>query len=159
MSLFEHYRQYAGSRYWRRLPEPAVHDHPLSGTLHSMSPEDLKAQVHQKFPQIALAADHRHAKYWGDCPPDGAHSWLESLANALNDEMRGRVAAAVHLPLMQHIENALDSSEEVYRCVDVAFVENLYWQIGGERAAPYWALMPTRLRKLYLGFHPRPPVP
>ena len=121
--------------------------------------EELKAQVHEEFPLIAAAADRRYAKYWGDDPPEGAYSWFESLANALNDEMRGRVSATVHLALMRHLEVALDSSEEVYRCMDVAFVENLFWQVGGERAAPYWELMPDRLRELYLGFHTRPPVP
>ena len=121
--------------------------------------EDLKAQVHEKFPQIASAADRRHARYWGDYPPEGAYSWFESLANALNDEMRDRVPAAVHLPLMRHLEGTLDGSKEIHRCMDVAFVENLFWQVGGERAAPYWEVMPKRLRELYLGFHSRPPVP
>ena len=121
--------------------------------------EELKTQVHEKFPLIAVAADRRHEQYWGDAPPEGAYSWFESLANALNDEMRGRVPPTVHLPLMQHLEGALNSSQEVFRCMDVAFVENLFWQVGGERAASYWELMPVRLRELYLGFHSHPPVP
>ena len=140
-------------------PTAAGHERPLSGTLHCMLLEKLKAQVHEKFPVIAAAADRRHEKYWGDYPPEEAYSWFESLANALNDEMRDRALPAVHLPLMRHLEGALGSSEEVYRCIDVAFVENLFWQVGGERAAPYWELMPGRLKELYLGFHPRPPVP
>lgn len=140
-------------------PQPDAHDRPLSSTPHSMFLEDLKAQVHDKFPQIASAADRRYAMHWGDYPPEGTYSWFESLANALNDEMRDCVSAAVHLPLMRLLEGTLDSSEEVYGCLDVAFVENLFWQVGGERAAPYWELMPNRFRELYLRFHSRPPVP
>ena len=121
--------------------------------------EELKTQVHEKFPLIAAAADRRHERYWDNDPPEGAYSWFESLANALNDEMRARVPPTVHLPLMRHLEGALDRSQEVCRCMNVAFVENLFWQVGGEHAASFWELMPGRLKELYLGFHSRPPVP
>lgn len=124
-----------------------------------MSLDQLKAQVHEKFPPIAAAADRRHEAHWGSLPPEGAYSWFESLADALNDEMRALKPPAIHLPLMRHLEGALDSSEEVFRCIDVAFVENLFWQVGGERAAPYWASMPDRLKRLFLEFHTHPPVP
>ncbi len=84
---------------------------------------------------------------------------VRELGQRAEDEMLGRVHPTVHLPLMRHLEGALDSSQEVYRCMDVAFVENLFWQVGGGRAASYWELMPGRLKELYLGFHSRAPVP
>ena len=107
-----------------------------------MSLQGLEAEVHASFPLISQAADRRHEKHWGDLLPDDAYMGFESLANALNDERRGGMPAAVHRPLLGHLEDALGRSDEVDRCIDVAFVEKLFWQVGGERAAPYWESMP-----------------
>jgi hypothetical protein len=46
---------------------------------------------------------------------------------------------------------------EVRNCIDVSFVENLFWQVTPDRSGPYWARMPDLLKRLYLGFHSKPP--
>jgi hypothetical protein len=63
-----------------------------------------------------------------------------------------------HRGLLARLERALNSSEEVFKCLDVAFVENLFWQVPASKATPYWEQLPARFKALYQGFHHRTPV-
>ncbi|WP_459874025.1 DUF7674 family protein [Endothiovibrio diazotrophicus] len=47
---------------------------------------------------------------------------------------------------------------EVRNCIDVAFTENLFWQVKEENATPHWELLPSNLRDLHVGFHGRTPL-
>lgn len=86
------------------------------------------------------------------------HSWFESLANAVNLEMSRGIDPTTHGALFARLERALNSSEEVFRCLDVAFVENLFWQVPTANADPYWQNLPARFKALYEAFHHRKPV-
>jgi len=125
-----------------------------------VSLQELFEQVRSTFPTISEAADRLHERHWGSDLKDSLspYAWFESLANALNAEMSRGADPKLHLALFSHLERALDSSEEVFRCLDVAFVENLFWQIPSRKAAPYWQLLPSRFRTLYEEFHRHPPV-
>ena len=119
---------------------------------------DLYNAVRAKFPAIREKADRIHVRQWGEIDPEFAYSWFESLAYALNGEMSSKVDCQVHEPLLTYISSVLPSaSEPVYRCIDVAFVENLFWQVPSIMCAPYWERLPLPLRELYLGFHHREP--
>ncbi|WP_425551824.1 DUF7674 family protein [Ideonella azotifigens] len=49
------------------------------------------------------------------------------------------------------------ASDGIPRCIDVAFVENPFWQVPSARCSPYWQQMPQPLRDLYLELHRREP--
>lgn len=123
-----------------------------------MSIDELFAQVHDSFPTISEAADRHYERQFGAESPVHAYSWFESLANALNLEMSHGIDPTTHRGLLTRLERALNSSEEVFKCLDVAFVENLFWQVPATKAAPYWEQLPVRFKALYQGFHHRTPV-
>ncbi|MDD0844294.1 DUF7674 family protein [Pseudomonas sp. Gutcm_11s] len=115
--------------------------------------------VRSAFPDIAAKADREYLAYWGEPFPEYEYSWFQSLANALNAQMKKAVAPANHLPLFTLISDALgDCSAEVRNCIDVSFVENLFWQVPADRAEGYWQQLPAPLKQLYLGFHRRAPA-
>lgn len=124
------------------------------------SVEQLYCEFRDSFPDISAKADRNYAKYWSEKPSiKGAYSWLQSLANALNAEMAREVSYSVHEPLFVFINKVLaNCSEEVFKCIDVSFVENLFWQVSKTKAEPYWNPMPSRLKELYVGFHGTPPL-
>ncbi|WP_028102260.1 DUF7674 family protein [Pseudoduganella violaceinigra] len=119
---------------------------------------DLYNAVRSKFPAIRKKADTIHVRQWGEIDSEFAYSWFESLANALNAEMNRQVEFKVYEPLFVYFGHVLqNASEEVYRCIDVAFVENLFWQVSSAKCAAYWPQLPPAIRELYLGFHHREP--
>jgi hypothetical protein len=125
------------------------------------TPEQLQTRVRAQFPEVSAKADQEFLRYWGDdaYAPEGAYSWFESLANALNAEMNGAVSYTVHAPLFACIGDVLAGcGKPVYECIDVAFVENLFWRVTVSKAAPYWHALPRPLQDLYIGFHNRPPL-
>jgi len=123
-----------------------------------MSLEELYAEVRSKFPPISEAADRHYERQFGSEPPVYHYSWFESLANALNLEMSRGTDPRVHRDLLANLERALNSSEKVFQCLDVAFVENLFWQVPTAKAIPYWQHLPARFKALYEAFHHRTPV-
>lgn len=120
---------------------------------------DLYQRVREKFPPISLSADRHFQKRWGDSLDVGIeYAWFEALADALNAEMQREVPYAIHGPLFQFIEGAfLQGADPVRKCIDVSFVENLFWQVPSRKCEPYWKQLPPNLRQLYTEFHRRDP--
>lgn len=115
--------------------------------------------IHQHFPQISQRADQLFADDWGEFEPAASYIWFEKLAYAVNGEMRRSVAPGAYEELFGYIDSVLESaSDEVFTCIDVAFTENLFWQVPEMAALPYWQGLPSSLRRLYLGFHSKPPA-
>ncbi|MDF3197029.1 hypothetical protein [Pseudomonas sp. 1928-m] len=120
---------------------------------------DLYNVVRDRYPEITEAADRVHVKMWGELDPEFAYSWFESLANALNGDMNKGINASNHMKLFSFFNQALQGcSPEIKNCIDVAFVENLFWQVPSAKAEPYWAKLPASLKELYMGFHNRAPL-
>nr|WP_316643356.1 hypothetical protein [uncultured Roseateles sp.] len=119
---------------------------------------ELYDSVRAKFPGIRESADRVHARQWGEEDSEFAYIWFESLASAINLEMSREVDFAVREPLFLYISGAFpQASDPVRQCIDVAFVENLFWQVPSAKCAPYWEQLPPLLRRLYLDFHRREP--
>ncbi len=119
---------------------------------------ELHQAVKAKFPLLCRMADEMHLRRWGEFDPELSYAWFESLAQALNREMSRQIDARVHRPLLSYLSGVLPSaSEPVRQCIDVAFVENLFWQVPQAKCRPYWECLPPRLRALYLDFHRREP--
>lgn len=116
--------------------------------------------VRDQFPALTTRADAEFAKRWDKLDPEFvAYSWFESLADALNADMRRGVNAEAHRRLFSFINAALtSSSDEVVNCIDVSFVESLFWRVSAEQAYPYWVWLPQGLKDLYIAFHHRNPV-
>jgi hypothetical protein len=120
---------------------------------------ELRDAVKGDFPEIAAQADVVHIKQWDSLDPQFAYSWFESLAKVLNAEMLSAVEYETHAPLFNFINSTLSScGEEVFKCIDVALVENLFWRVPSAKAEPYWQGLPNPLKKLYTGFHGRTPL-
>jgi hypothetical protein len=114
-----------------------------------------------KFPELAEKADREHVKYWGEAPTveESAYVWFESVSRALNNDMRGGAFIDESGTFFQFVADVLRASgEDVKRCIDASFVENLFWQVSPRKAAPYWQRLPQELKRLYLDFHSHSPT-
>lgn len=116
--------------------------------------------VRERFPILAQKADRKYIKDWDMQPSEGdAYIWFRFVANALNDEMRRGAFFPEGAEAFIFIADAFASAgEEVKQCIDVSFVENLFWQVPPAKAAAYWKNLPPQLQELYLGFHSTPPI-
>lgn len=117
--------------------------------------------IKEKYPAISAKADAEYVRLLGDFTDSEyySHSWFEALANALNKEMGREVPAASYEELLAVISSSFESGDEaVQKCIDVAFVENLFWQVSRVKCQTYWAVLPENLKDLYLDFHHRSPL-
>lgn len=119
---------------------------------------DFYRQTRALFADLAELADKEYLEYWGNSPEEeeevAAYSWFESVANALNRKMRHGLFVTETAAFFSYVSVVLSQcSEEVANCIDVAFVENLFWRVPPDKASPYWAVLPPALQTLYLGFH------
>lgn len=88
-----------------------------------------------------------------------SYSWFEALANALNDEMRKDIDPGTHGELFETISNAFSTEgSDIKNAIDVAFVENLFWQVPENKSECYWVVLPKTLKELYVNFHGRTPL-
>jgi hypothetical protein len=114
-----------------------------------------------KFPDLTEKADRQHIGYWDESPTEehDSYIWFESVSRALNREMQGGHYIKECQVFFQFVDSVLRTgSDEVKKCIDVAFVENLFWEVSPGKAGPYWQVLPQRLQKLYLDFHARSPL-
>ena len=123
------------------------------------SVKTLYIAVRQRFPDLAEQADQEHVRLWGELDIELAYSWFGSLANSLCAMMRRQEMLERCRELFGYVEDQFQMGDDAVRnCVDVSLVENLFWQVPGELARPYWDCLPPRLKELYLGFHARSPI-
>ena len=123
-----------------------------------MNVQALYLEVRKRYPEVSASADRVHLATWGE-PDDGmSYVWFGSLATALNRQMNRAVDVHVHQSLFDFLaQAAAGATPEVLNCIDVSFVENLFWQVPSHKAMPYWRDLPEALKALYLGFHGRAP--
>lgn len=117
--------------------------------------------IKERYPVLAAKADTEFERLWGDFVDDEyySYSWFEALANALNQEMKRGVGASECEELLSVISANFESGDDdVRQCIDVAFVENLFWQVSPDRSAAYWMALPENLKCLYIDFHSRSPL-
>jgi hypothetical protein len=115
---------------------------------------DLEAALRQQFPESVTDVDRRHVEHWGSLDPEFTYSWFESLAHVPNAQM-GRSSGQVRYDkIVKFMDEALPhGSSEVANCIDVAFVENLFWQVPSSNAELSWKRVPEPQKALYLAFH------
>ena len=82
---------------------------------------------------------------------DAPHIWLERFSQLTTDALKqGEFArAAEHLRLISGLLDAGD--EPTARCIDVAYVESLMWDIDDDELKRQgWKVIPGNLRSLYI---------
>lgn len=113
----------------------------------------------KRFPEMTQGADARHIKVWGSVDDETAYSWFESLAGAINDQMGASKEVANLSSIFSYFDELLRGSDKKIRnCIDVSFVENLFWEVQPSSAANAWDALPHSMQQLYVRFHGRPPT-
>lgn len=123
--------------------------------------DEFCRSVKERYPTISAKADAEYERMLGDYidPEYYSYSWFEALANAINREMSREVPASEYQELLTVISSHFVSGDEAVRkCIDVAFVENLFWHVSKAKAATYWAVLPESLKGLYIDFHHQSPL-
>ena len=124
-----------------------------------MSVLGMYCDFRSRFPEMAQAADTRHVKKWARVNDATAYSWFESLAGAINDQISAAEKDTDLLSVFSFFDEQLQGSDmEVKNCIDVSFVENLFWEVRPSSAANAWDAMPNSMQQRYLKFHGQPPT-
>lgn len=126
-----------------------------------MNTEEFQNIVREKFPGISVKADTEYSRQWDDFkdPEYYSYTWFHALANAMNLEMIKEVSPEKYTELISFISQVYENSnEEIQKCIDVSFVENLFWQVVPEKSKGYWALLSPKLKDLYVSFHRSDPL-
>jgi hypothetical protein len=114
--------------------------------------------VQTKFPELAVLANQEHIYKFGDEDFELDSLWFESFANTVNREMSyGKGLETCQLVFNYFSEVFEKGVPEIRNCIDVSFVENLFWKVSSENSEIYWQLLPENLKHLYLGFHGKVP--
>jgi len=115
-------------------------------------------EFRNQYPELTKAADAIHVKTWGSVDHETVFCWFESLAEAVNDQMGVPEQHAELTSVFKYIEmKFVDGSNEVKNCIDVSFVENLFWRVSPRNTGLVWTVLPTHLQRLYIAFHGRQP--
>lgn len=123
-----------------------------------MSVEEMYEDFRSQYPEWTKSADARHIEILGAGEAEGAFLWFESLASALNAQMGIPEKRAEISVIFRYFEKCFCiGSNEVKKCIDVSFVENLFWDVRPNNAIPAWADLPKKLQQLYVDFHSQPP--
>ena len=124
-----------------------------------MSRDKFCEEVKAKFPAISAKADREYIRQWGEFETDlYSYSWFESLANALNIEMGKGIPPKDYQDLFSFVSNGfLKGDEDTKNAIDVAFIENLFWNVSSSASELYWNTLPENLKDLYLSFHRKKP--
>lgn len=120
---------------------------------------ELFDTTRERFPAIAREADALHLRLWDEVDPETPFLWFESLAGALNEAMLSGAEAERFDALFGYLADAFDEGDdEIRSCIDASFVENLFWEVPGARAEPFWRRLPENLRGVYMAFHGGAPL-
>lgn len=120
---------------------------------------ELYAAIRVRYPTSAERADKEHLRRYGELRPELAFVWLESLAATVNAGMSWKTPNPEHTSLFRDIASAFrEGTEEIRRCIDVSFVENLFWEVPAEKVQAHWQSLPSVLQELYVAFHKRTPL-
>ncbi|WP_444939351.1 DUF7674 family protein [Microbulbifer sp. JMSA002] len=123
-----------------------------------MNLDDYYKSVKTRFPEVSTRADKLYDSYWNSLVKMefSSYSWFESLANAVNGAMLKGTPSEEVVSMLVDIGHAYTQGEDdLQNAIDVAFVENLFWQVPKDKSKPYWEKLPGNLQDLYVGFHGR----
>ncbi|WP_284620809.1 DUF7674 family protein [Aquabacterium humicola] len=119
----------------------------------SADPEHLAAlriveKIRAEFPAEAAEIDEALAR---DGYVNAYHTWVERFSQFTTDAIkRGDLTkATAHLNLLSRL--LAQGDEFTLRCIDVAYVESLMWDVKDEKIKKSgWKRVPANLRALYV---------
>jgi len=121
--------------------------------------EDLLDVVRTRFPELAEKTDRMHMQRYMDEEFELNFLWFECLADVLNAEMAAQVPYENYAPLFDFLSaRVAEGKVKILECIDVAIVENMFFDVSAADAKPYWKNLPQSLKELYVGFHAHPPL-
>lgn len=118
----------------------------------------LVKDVQTKFPELAASANQEHIYKFKDEDFDLDSLWFESFANSVNRAMSSENGLETCRLVFNYFSEVYEKEDsEIRNCIDVSFVENLFWNVSSENSEICWQYLPENLKHLYLGFHGRAP--
>ncbi len=114
--------------------------------------------VQTKFPELAALANQEHIYKFRDEDFELDSLWFESFANSVNRAMSSESGMEACKSIFNYFSEAFEKGDqEIRNCIDVSFVENLFWKVSSEKCKVYWKYLPENLKHLYIGFHGKVP--
>lgn len=124
-----------------------------------MALKNLYNNFRAEFPEITRLTDLEHIQEWDTVEPEMAFSWFESLARFINREMSMGASVKPYIPVFEFLRRGyMLGSDDEKKCIDVSFVENLFWDVDKDKRASYWRAFPDVFKELYVSFHGREPA-
>ncbi|WP_420475332.1 DUF7674 family protein [Noviherbaspirillum sp. ST9] len=121
--------------------------------------KELFDATRTQFPELAEKTDNLHKQRYVDDELELNFLWFECLADVLNAEMTAHIPYENYANFFNFISDQLtESGREIYECIDVALVENLFFDVNAKHAKLYWDKLSKPIKELYLGFHGQPPL-
>jgi len=116
-------------------------------------------KTRDQYPEFTSAADKLHIDKFEEVDEELSYLWFENLANAINADINSELFTLQHSDFFKYMSEQFKcGNSEVKYCIDVAFVENLFWRVSRKGAELFWENIPATLKTLYLGFHGRAPL-
>lgn len=123
-----------------------------------MGIDEMYEDFRNRYPELTKAVDGRHAQIFESVQNETAYMWFESVAGALNAQMGNPKQRTEFASIFKYFDMKFRTgSKKVKNCIDVSFVENLFWEVRPKKAAPVWATLPKNLQQLYIDTHGRTP--
>jgi hypothetical protein len=113
-----------------------------------IGPTGIVKAIRQTFPEEGRRIDEELDR---DGYEDAPHIWIERFSQYTTDAIRrgDDEAASKHLKLLSRLLSS--GGEDAARCIDVAYVESLMWDIKDvKRKSEGWRLIPPNLQALYV---------
>lgn len=125
---------------------------------HDAEVKQFAELTRQSFPEAAAKADDVLRCRGFDSNDEAYIIWFECLAEVTNQKMRSAESEAVEKLFGFFSEQLTSASPPVKECIDVGYVENLFWQVPENTLKQFWPALPSRLKRLYSDFHGSAPL-
>ena len=106
----------------------------------------IKKAVADRFPSEAEVVDGQ-MEYFDD---DAYETWIERFVDTTNEAMAKRDEPVVQAHLSFMSQQLAATDEEGRRAIDVAYTENLMWNLDPEAKRWAWPRIPANLKQLYI---------
>ena len=106
----------------------------------------IKREIAAQFPEEAKVVDAQ-MEYFDE---DAYDTWLERFVDTTNEAMAKRDEPVVQAHLSFVSQQLAATDEEGRRAIDVAYIENLMWNLDPEAKRWAWPRIPANLKQLYI---------
>ncbi len=129
---------------------PSVADVGYQETEHQVetraSVAKIKREIAARFPEDAGVVDAQ-MEYFDD---DAYETWIERFCDTTNAAMAKRDEPLVQAHLSFLSQQLAETDEEGRQAIDVAYTENLMWNLDAEAKRWAWPRIPANLQQLYV---------